>query len=75
MGRWMNEWDKVHDGLGYKEHWIPKVNKEGQVVEGRERVTECNEAGKSQDEEENFKGFIRSRHIHPTLNVYTYILM
>ena len=37
VDEWMNEWDEVPDGLGYEGHWIPEVNKEGQVVEGRER--------------------------------------
>lgn len=36
-------------------------------------MTVCNEAGKSVDEEIHVKGFIWSRHIHPTLNIYIYI--
>lgn len=51
--------DCVMKGTGYQ-RW----SRVGRVM------TVCNEAEETWDEEEHFKGFIRSRHIHPILNIY-----
>ena len=69
MNEWMNEMrfrmDWVMKGTEYQ-RWIKK----GRWSRVERGMTECNEVGKSQDEEENFKGFIRFRYILPTLKKY-----